>query len=322
MLIDIVLLIVFLAVLSKSADFAVDQAENISDFLGVSKLAIGFLLISVLTSLPELSVSVFASLVGSGGIVFGNVFSSNVFNIFFTIGISALFYKAIKISKEEMDEIFVISAVTFAIILYILLNIFFGSGLFGFVEGAALLCLFCLYAFFASKRKNTDGTRAISKKSALLSFIFFIFAIVTVLVSAGLVVEYAIKVAADLHLSEAFISATLFAFGTTLPELSVILQAARRKSYGVALGTCIGSCLVNISMVLGSALVLRPINTLAMNHSQNALLFLVTMLVFNLLGGALLVYFAMVKKEISRLAGILLLLLFAAYLAIISYLQV
>ncbi len=75
-------------------------------------------------------------------------------------------------------------------------------------------------------------------------------------------------------------------------------------------------------MVLGSALVLRPINLLAINHSQNALLFLVTMLVFNLLAGAPLIYFAMVKKEISRPAGFLLLLLFAVYLAIISYLQV
>ncbi len=230
MLVDIILLLVFLAVLSKSADVAVDEAEKFSDFLGVSKLAIGFLLIAMLTSLPELSVSVFASLVGSGGIVFGNVFGANIYDMLFVLGLSAFFYKTIKVSKEEMNDILTIIGITSFIIAYMLLNAFFGSGSLGPIEGVLLLALFCSYAFFTSKKKRIDdGAKPVSKKRALWSFVFLVFAIIAVLVSAELAVEYALKVVADFNLSESFISASLFAFGTTLPELSVTLQATRRK---------------------------------------------------------------------------------------------
>ncbi len=137
----------------------VEHAEKLSGFFGISRLTIGFLLVSVLTSLPELAIAVSASLVGSSGIVFGNVFSANIFNMLFVIGISAVIYGAIKISKEEMNEVAMVVTATTAIVLYIILNSFFGPGLLGYAEGIILLGFFCLYAFFSSKKKNIDGMR-------------------------------------------------------------------------------------------------------------------------------------------------------------------
>jgi len=321
MLIDLVLLIVSIILLSKAAEFAVEQAEVVSDAFGISRIAIGFLLFSVITSLPELSVSVFASLMGSNGIVFGNVFSANILDALFVLGISALAYNGIKINREETNETATITIVASAITIYIILNALFGPALLGPVEGIALLGIFFVYAFFSAKKKKVEEVKSIPKRKALLSFVFSVLAIVVVLISAGFAVQYAVKVAEEFHLSEAFISATLFSFGTTLPELSVSLQATRKKAYGIAIGTCVGSILTNLTLVFGSALALNAMNVASINHVGFIAPFFMIPLSFHLLANAMLFYFAMRKEEISRAAGLLFIVLLAAYMTLLLYLQ-
>ena len=145
------------------------------------------------------------------------------------------------------------------------------------------------------------------------AFLLFGAGVLVVIVSSGFVVDAAVKLAKLLGVAESFIGATIIAIGTSLPELSIDLQAIRKKHYGLALGDAIGSNMVNITLVLGVASVINPI------HVQIPIF--VAALLFAVIANSILLYVAAVNKKLERRGGAFFLVLYAMYLVMIFILQ-
>lgn len=313
-LVEAIILLVSLAILAKSSSVVVENAVKLSKFFGISQLAVGFLLLSVSTSLPELSVSVISSTAAKGAIAAGNVFGSNIANILLILGAGAFLY-GLKIRKETLKDIALILVLTTVISLYIIFNSSIRGQALGALEGIILLLLFIGYVVYVLRTKpiKENGINNVTKKEALYAFLYFSAAITIVLISSSFVVDSAVKLAKILNIAESFIGATIIAIGTSLPELSIDLQAIRKKHFGLALGDAIGSNMVNLTLVLGTAAIISPIHII--------LPVFIAALLFAVLANIVLLYFAAVNKQLNKFGGALFLLIYAFYIIVIFYLQ-
>ncbi len=315
MLVEMITLLISLAILAKSSSVVVENAAKISKFFGISQVAIGFILLAVSTSLPELSVSIISSTGGEGAIAAGNVFGSNIADSLLVLVIGAFLY-GLKIGKNELKDIAIVLVLTTIISVYIIFNSTIRNQALGFLEGIILLLLFGFYVIYIFRKKATEGngTEQVTKKEALYAFLFFSASIILVLISAGFVVDSAVKLAKILNIAESFIGATIIAIGTSLPELAIDLQAIRKKQYGLALGDAIGSTMTNITLVLGTAAVIHPISII--------LPVFIAALLFAIIANIVLFYVAAVNKRIQKFGGGLFLLIYVIYIIVIFYLQI
>lgn len=313
---ELLTLVIFTAILAKSSSLVVENASKLARFFGVSQLAIGMLLVAVSTSLPELSVSVVSSAAHEGSIAAGNVFGSNISNILLILGLGAFLY-GFKVEKQILPDLALVLLLTTAISVYILFHSqIFGSAL-GFYEGVILLLMAGWYAFRLLGRKKMEERetreKPVAKHEGFISFLLFFAGVIAVLVSSSFVVSSAVKLADMLGLAKSFIGATIIAIGTSLPELSIDLQAIRKKQYGLALGDAIGSNMANITLVLGAAAIISPV-VVQLTVFSAALLFAVV-------ANMAFFYIAVVKKKFEKKDGMLMLGMYALYLAAIFFLQ-
>ncbi|MBD3397694.1 hypothetical protein GF412_01020 [Candidatus Micrarchaeota archaeon] len=308
-------LAVSLAVLGRSSEIVVDSIAKLSRYFGISQLAIGFLLLAVATSLPELSVSLLSSVTGEGAIAAGNIFGSNIANILVIIGMAACLY-GVKIRGKDLKEIGLLLLLTTVISVYIVFSSSVQGQALGFIEGAVLLGIFGVYAWHGMSRERKglpNHPKPVKKEQALNAFLLFIGGVVLVLVSSGFVVESAVKLSLGFGIAESFIGATVIAIGTSLPELSIGLQSIRKKKYGIFLGNAIGSNMINLTLVLGVAAVLNPIAV--------QIPVFIAALLFAVVANMLLLYVAAVNKRVQRIGGAMFLVFYLVYLGAIFVLQ-
>ncbi|MEM4389409.1 MAG: sodium:calcium antiporter [Candidatus Micrarchaeia archaeon] len=307
-LVDVLVLLVALAVLERASSKVIDSAVKLAQFFGVAEAAIGFVLVSVSTSLPELAVSVIASSAREGSIVAGNVFGSNIADSMLILGIIASFY-VIRVARPDVKEIALVLLATSLITS----GMIYTTGL-GRLEGALLILAFVVYVFYLTrKRVSVSGPDTITKEVALRAFAWFCAGIVLVLVSAHFVVESAVAIANKLELAKSFVGATIVAVGTSLPELAIDIQAVRKKRYGLALGDAIGSMMANLTLVLGLAAFMNPI-------MLNMVVFLPIML-FAVAANTILFYFMSTQNRLARREGLVMLAFYALYLFVIFNVQ-
>ncbi|MCX8197118.1 MAG: sodium:calcium antiporter [Candidatus Micrarchaeota archaeon] len=317
MFVELVMLVLFLSILAKCASVVVENAEKLALFFGISTMAIGMLLVAVSTSLPELAVSVASASAKEGSIAAGNVFGSNIANILLILGLAAFLY-SFRVPKENVQDIALVLAATSIISVYILFHSEITGSALGFVEGVLLLLTFLWYSnrMLQRQRKHSKHLpkQKMSRQEGLRSFLLFGVGILGVILSSHFVVESAVKLAEIAGLAKSFIGATIIAIGTSLPEISIDLQAIRRRQYGLAIGDAIGSNMANLTLVLGSAAAISPI-VVQLNIFVAALLFAVV-------ANFVFIYFTISNPAFSRKEGAALLLLYIIYLITIFYLQV
>ncbi len=257
---ELAFLVALLSVLAKASEEVIKHAVVLARFFKISELAVGFLLVSVATSLPEFLVSVLSSVRGSEytALSIGNVLGANISDLLLVLGASALVGK-IAIDKKEIKKLLVLLAITAAIPVFIYFDFLKRFALGQFV-GAILLLVFAAYTYFILKEEiaTEDGGRPVAKE-AVVSALLFSAAAAIVLASANFAVETAVRLAATAGISKAFVGATIVSLGTTLPELSVSVVAMRKKLSGLAIGNVLGSCIVNLTLVLGTAAIINPL---------------------------------------------------------------
>lgn len=303
-------------VLAKAAEIVVVNAEKLSRYLGMGQVAVGMAFLAVVTSLPELSVAITSGVAQEGAISAGTVFGSNIANILLVLGMGAFLY-GMKVKGKKAGEIALILLLTTVISAYIIFSSSVQGIALGFPAGAALLLIFAAYILHVLKRKkppaNGIGNHRVDKKRALRAFLVFVAGIIVVFISSGFVVENAILAAESFGLAQSLIGATVIAVGTSLPELSTTLQAVRKKKYGLAMGNAIGSNMANLTLVLGSTAVLTEI------HVQ--LPVFIAALLFAVVANALLLYYEAARKGLGRYSGLLFLVAYIAFLALMLELQ-
>ena len=255
---DIVLMLFGFGLLVIGGEFLVRASVALSFKLNISKMVIGLTVVSFATSLPELLVSLNAALNGSPSIAINNVIGSNIANIGLVLGITAL------IGTIYVDKTFYKinwpALIVFSLVFYYFLN---NDQKLDAIEGAVLFL--SLLLFIAYSLKNSDGIDADDSMDTLIKISYFKIIIwliiggVALYFGAKWLVDGAIVVAQKIGVSEAVISVSIIAVGTSIPELAASVIAVIRKEKAISLGNLIGSNIFNIGSVLGLTAMIKPI---------------------------------------------------------------
>lgn len=305
---EYLILILSLAGIVLGADFLVKGAVVVARKCRMSSFVIGAVIVGIGTSLPELVVSTVGAIGGNSEVAIGNVVGSNIFNVFAILGLTALFFP-IAVSRENM-KFEIPFCIAVSILLMLLVYNFFigGEPRLGRWDGAALLLVFTSFMWISLRRgKSSAATVGESVEEVNKSLWFAAFSILgglaALIVSSNFFVDEAVAIARKLGVSDAFISITLLACGTSLPELAASVTAAVKKDTDMALGNIIGSNIFNATMILGTASLITPLTTGKIGLVDYGAMILAAVLpmIFGIRG------------KITRFEGLLMLLCYAAY---------
>ncbi len=253
MLIELGILVLALIVLAKSSEIVIDASIKISEYLNISQLAIGFIVIAVAVSMPDFVVSITASLQQKPALAIGDALGSSIANICLVLGI-ATFIRKIDVERKHTLE-----SAELLLLISIIPLVVLSKAIVGTFEGIILLLTFVLYVFFVVKSKFSlkikDG---VTHKDFIKLLLFFAFGLIIVIVSAQFVVGSAIDLAKLLKINEAVIGLIVLSFGTTLPELAIDFTAIRRGQVALAIGDVLGSTVTNLTLILGTVLIISP----------------------------------------------------------------
>lgn len=255
-----------LVLLALGGELLVRGAVGMATRLGISPLLAGLTIVGFGTSTPELATSVQAALAGSPGIAVGNVVGSNIANILFILGLSAMILPLSVNPASFMRDSIALggSAVlcTGAIL----------SGVIGPVIGIAFIAALAGYVWWAYRSESAapcpEGERheheatdvAIPANTGPVVLGGMIVAgLAAAIFGAGWLVDGAVVLASAAGVSESVIGLTVVAVGTSLPELIACIVAVFRKHEDVALGNVVGSNIYNILGILGITAVIQPI---------------------------------------------------------------
>jgi len=254
---DIVIFIVSMAALIYGADFIIEQSEKIALHFNISAFIIGATLIALGTSLPEMAVSMSASAKGSGDIAVANVIGSTIFNIAMVLGIVFLIAKKINPKRDlfAMDSAWSL----FPILIFILMSI---DGKLSMLDGIIFLILMGAYLLFLIQSNQVEESHIDEKEKFAwgMTIVLLVLGFVFVVGGANFAIEAAGNIARQFGVSEWLIGLFLVAFGTSLPELTVAIKAARANNADMAIGAIIGSNVANFTMVLGLSSIISPLN--------------------------------------------------------------
>ncbi len=255
-----------LVLLIVGAEWLVKGASRLAAKLGISPLVIGLTVVAFGTSSPELAVSVQSSLTGQADIAVGNVVGSNIFNVLFILGISAVITPLLvqqQLIRLDVPIMVGVSLVVYLLALDGVLNRWEGLLLFGGLVG------YTVFLIVQSKReKNASVTLEYqqeygrpgnsSAKLWLINTGLVVAGLGLLIVGSNWLVESAIATARWLGLSELIIGLTIVAAGTSMPEVATSIAAALKGERDIAVGNVVGSNIFNILGVLGLTAVVAP----------------------------------------------------------------
>lgn len=310
LLLNIVLLVIGGALITYGADWLTDGSASIARKYHISEMVIGLTLVAFGTSMPEFVVSMFAAFEGKAALSIGNIVGSNLFNTFMVVGCAAI-VTPIVVKKstlyKDIPFVFIASVVLCALALDSLL----GGSEFDCLDrgdGIVLLCFMAIFLSYSFSIAKDGALLEEDKKmevSLLKSSLLVVGGLVSLVGGGELFVRSACEVAREMGVSEAVIGLTLVAGGTSLPELVTSIVAAKKGYSGIAIGNVVGSNLFNIFFILGICATITPLPLQGITSVDLGLL---------LLSSALLLSMAWRKNNITRLEGLLLILIYVGYI--------
>lgn len=313
----IVFLLIGFVLLVKGADIFVEGSSSIAKKFKVPSIIIGLTIVAMGTSLPEAAVSVTASLANKNTLAVSNVVGSNIFNLMVVIGVCAIM-TPVAVDKVTLKRDFPFSVI--CALLLLALGII-GPMSLGHIDGVIFLILFAGFiglmirtALKASKEgsavvsEEVEAAEEIKILPMWKSLLFIVIGATGIILGGDVVVNSASNIAAKFGMSQTLIGLTIVSIGTSLPELVTSCVAAHKNEVDMALGNAIGSNIFNILFVLGIAGAISPMAFLNENVID-----IVILLVFSLIVWL----FAWTKKEIKRPEGLIMVLLYAAYVVYI-----
>lgn len=247
-----------LYLLGKGADILVEEAVKISLAWGVPKLVVGATIVSLGTTLPEVTVSSMAAIKGNPDLALGNAIGSIIANTALIIGLAAIIGRlpANRKTVESQGNIQILVAVIFTIMSLPYFSpssegvISQGMGLI-FV---GLLVLYIIKSIRDSRKENhKNSNNNMENNSIILSLVKLVLGIILVIFSSQVLIPAVEITALRWGVPQSVIAATLVAFGTSLPELVTAITAVKQGHGELAVGNIIGADILNILFVIGSA---------------------------------------------------------------------
>jgi cation:H+ antiporter len=257
------LLAIGLVLLGGSSGVVVSNLVAITEKKRLRKSVVSFILLAVSTSLPELLVAMNAIAVGTMTVSLGDILGSNIVNICLIIGVCFLVFSLKNSGKKKMvmgEK--AMKQFTNALILLsaTLLGLLYLQYMRRYI-GVMLLGVFFVYSFRLFQKRKEDGDKNnvhARKEGIRKELVLIVIAIAGVIIGARFTVESAIDIAIYFGVPASIIGATLVAFGTGLPELTVDVRAAISGHLDIVIGDIVGSCFLNSTLVLGLLLTFTP----------------------------------------------------------------
>lgn len=265
-----------LIALIVGAELLVRGASKLALSFGISPLVVGLTVVAFGTSSPELAVSVQSAWSGSVEIALGNVVGSNIFNVLFILGLSALIAPLIVNQQLIRQEVPIMIGVS------LLLWLVASDGGISRYDGLLLAGLLMTYTFFVIRQSRRENTTSIQAEYAeampegdgrashwTIQLVLVLSGLALLILGAHWLVEAAVTLARRAGLSELVVGLTIVAAGTSLPEVATSIMAALRGQRDIAVGNVVGSNIFNVLGVLGVSAAVAP-NDLTVTPSMIA----------------------------------------------------
>ena len=303
------ILVISLVGIVFGAEFLVAGSVSVARRYKVSDFVIGAAIVGIGTSMPELVVSFFGALKGNADVAIGNVVGSNIFNVLGILGLTAICFP-IAIDRKNMTFEIPFCIAVSVLLTLLALNFFNGTpSMISRIDGLILILLFVGYMWysFARDKQNTTDEAPVETKEPILALWVALLKIVgglaLLITSCDFFVDNAIVIAKSWGVSDAIISLTLIACGTSLSELAASVAAACKKNTQLALGNIVGSNIFNILLILGVSSQVMPLVSADITIVDYAVM--IAAAFFPLLFGF--------KGKIGRVGGAVMVFCFALY---------
>lgn len=303
MLLQIGLIIVGVVLVLWGADRLTDGAVALAERMKIPQMVIGLTIVAVGTSAPEFCVSLVSALKGTADLAVGNVVGSNIFNAMLITGVAAMVSPMTILPSTVRKDIPIAVVASLALTIMVLTD-----GDLSRLDAAMLLVGFIGFMWLTlhgAKDKGSDDTAPSKTLSVGRALLMLVVGLACLVAGSNIFVDGATEVAARLGVSEAVIGLTVVAGGTSLPELATSVVAARKGNSGIAIGNVLGSNVMNILLILGGAGLICPMTVVG-----------ITTVDFAVLTGSILLLwlFANTKLTLARWEGVVLTVLFLAYM--------
>lgn len=318
MWIDILWIVAGLVLILVGSDWLVEGASGVARKYGISEFVIGMTIVGIGTSMPELVSSLISAIQGHGDMALGNVTGSNICNILLILGVTALI-SPIKYTKSNIRK-----DIPFAILasLFLMLMLYNSFGLFGEMgtpgisrsDALYLLMIFGIFmidSFKSAKNGNDEEEENVKPMPMVKALVFIVLGLAGLVFGGQVFVDHTVSIAEKFHVSEAFISITLMAVGTSLPELATCIVAAMKGQNQLALGNVIGSNIFNISLILGSSAVISPFEIQTISTVDMVVVIVAVVLLW-------LAAFTFKKRMLDRVEGAIFLLCYIGYIVYLT----
>lgn len=317
LIVDVICILVGLVMILVGSDWLVDGASSVARKYGISEFVIGVTIVGIGTSMPELVSSAISAIGGHGDMALGNVTGSNICNVLLILGVTALIspigYTRSNIRKDI--------PLALAVSMFLLLVLYNGFGLFGGVPGISrmdalfLLLFFVIFMVDSFKSGKQDAVEEVTEEGKSMpigkAVVLIVLGLVGLVFGGRLFVDHTVSIAEQFHVSEAFISITLMALGTSLPELATCVVAAMKGKNQLALGNVIGSNIFNILLIIGASGLISPFEI----QSISSVDMIMVVAVMVMLWMAALTF---KKRELDRVEGAIFLLCYIGYITYLS----
>ena len=312
----IIMMVIGFLLLVMGANFLIKGSSNIAKKFHIPEMLIGLTIVALGTSAPELIITITSAGSGSTDLIIGNAIGSNLCNLLFILGVMSLI-TPIEIDKEAVKIHIPIAVLATIIILCMGLGIFGSTkGVIDRRDGIILTLLFIAYFIYPiiieikdiiMTYKENKRQQHRQEGNILVSIILIIVGIVLLKYGGDFVVDFSSKIALQLGIPERTIGLTIVAIGTAMPEIVTSIIAVIKKDTDLAVGNLVGSCVLNIFLILGVGAIITPLKFSTEFYSNLILLIISTFIIwlFNFIGK---------KHIVTRVKGGILLSIFIIYL--------
>ena len=313
-MLEVIFLLLGFIIIIKSSDILVDCASSLAIRCKIPKMLIAFTVVAFGTCAPEVAISFQSVAEGNGTIAFANVVGSCIVNTFLIIGLAALI-RPIRVKHATIKkELPILLIITTGFVVLMLDSVFnpLSPNTFSRADGIILILLFCMFVSYIVqllKKKDDDKEKLEPKfKNIFLIIFLLIGSIACISLSSDVIVNNAILLAEELHVSEKVITMVVVVIGTSLPEMFMTVTSARKKEFDMAIGNIIGTNIFNICIVLGLPITIY--GDLVLDNFNLADIMTVFLTAF------LLYIFARSERLVSKKEAIVMLTIFISYYAI------
>ncbi|HOW36854.1 MAG TPA: sodium:calcium antiporter, partial [Candidatus Pacearchaeota archaeon] len=293
--VNLILFLLFLAILIKTADYAIKYSSRIARTLRLPEFIVSFFIVALISVLPEATIAIISAIEGEPSMSLGTLFGANIADLTLVFGVVTLFsFNKIRVrSKILNNNFFYLIVLIFPLVLGL-------DGIYSRADGIILILtgiLFYVKVYAESRRLRKKFNHA-PKGHLGRDLLLLAISLGVIIFAASFTVKYSVGFAQEIKIPTVLIGITIIAVGTCLPELIFSIKAIKENKDDLALGDVLGTVITDTTIILGLVALISPFNYNLSNLYVTG--------GARLLGGIIVTLFMKSEKSLSKLEGLLL----------------